>query len=116
MRKETLNEVLEILRTSSEARDIIRSIINRNCEKQGCITIAYNKGLCRMHYDEYNSHLKKMFDRSDGLSPCRFCGEHFQLQTVTVDKVNPERDLIKCRICKSQAPREQWNNDYKEKS
>lgn len=45
------------------------------------------------------------------LQPCRFCGETLQLQIITVDRKNPGRDLIKCRMCKGEAPRSVWNSN-----
>lgn len=43
------------------------------------------------------------------LKPCRFCGEREQLEIRGVDAKNPDRDLIRCRMCYGQAPRKWWN-------
>lgn len=43
------------------------------------------------------------------LNSCRFCGESLQLQEIVVDNKNPERNIIKCRKCESQARRKYWN-------
>lgn len=46
------------------------------------------------------------------LKSCRFCGEDKQLQVITVDFKNPERDVIKCRKCGSKASQRWWNNSF----
>lgn len=48
------------------------------------------------------------------LKPCSFCGEKFQLEYVEVDRKNPDRDIIKCRICESRARRKYWNKSHNE--
>lgn len=52
--------------------------------------------------------------KNNKTNPCPFCKEDFQLQVITVDLKNPERDIIKCRKCKGQAPRKFWNSTESE--
>jgi len=55
----------------------------------------------------------KGFEFPDKLLPCKFCGEDGQFQVIKVDMKNINRDIIKCRKCKGQAPREYWDNRQK---
>jgi len=65
--------------------------------------------VCLLNIDDFSDGL------NNDLKSCRFCGEDFQLQVIRVDMKNPERDLIKCRKCRGEAPRKFWNNDFDER-
>lgn len=59
--------------------------------------------------------INMMPDENPKLKPCRFCSEDFQIQLIRVDFKNPDRDIVKCRKCKGEAPRKYWNSESHDK-
>lgn len=48
------------------------------------------------------------------IKSCPFCKEEEQLKIITVDMVNIERNIIKCRKCRGEAPLKWWDRAIRE--